>query len=295
MLPAAPMKGPPAREIVVADLDSVARWHSHDFPHPLARWHSHPEVEIHLITESTGSAFIGDYVGRFSPGHLVAVGAHLPHNWISDVGAAEVIRGRDIVLQIHPNHFRRLAEVAPELIEAVTFFTSIRHGVEYVGETARQAASELRAIGNEHGLARLARLFRLLDILRSAPFDDRIDLSRRAAVSGPNRVAQERVDVILSYITANLAGNVTLDEAARLVAMTPSSLSRFFRAAAGRGFGDTIRRLRILQACDLLATTEQTILAISEQVGYLNLSNFNRQFRAEIGQTPRQYRSALGR
>lgn len=284
--------GRPARELVVTDVDSLVRWHSHDFPHPLARWHSHPEVEIHLITASSGSAFVGDHVGRFSPGYVAAVGSDLPHNWISDLEPGELVQGRDVVLQIHPERVRRLGDIAPEALDAMAYFASIRRGVEYSGATAREAAVLLRAIGQARGLARLARLFRLLELLHHAPADDRVALSREAATGGAERASQDRVDAVLSYVTANIATEVSLTEAARIVAMTPSSLSRFFRVATGRGFAETVRRVRVLRASELLTTTDATVVTISQQVGYENLSNFNRQFLRETGQTPRAYRAA---
>ncbi|MFO7691269.1 MAG: helix-turn-helix domain-containing protein, partial [Cryobacterium sp.] len=53
---------------------------------------------------------------------------------------------------------------------------------------------------------------------------------------------------------------------------------------------DMVKRLRISNACRLLDRSELTISAVSEAVGYRNLSNFNRHFFAETGVTPRAYR-----
>ena len=59
----------------------------HGFPNPLVRWHYHEEYELHLIVQTRGKVFVGDYIGHFEPGHLVLTGPRLPHNWISsDVG-----------------------------------------------------------------------------------------------------------------------------------------------------------------------------------------------------------------
>lgn len=234
------------------DIDSMVRWHEHSYPHPLARWHTHPEAEIHLIRTGTGLAFVGDYVGRFNAGHLVLVGAHLPHNWISDIPSDQVIEGRDVVLQVHPDRIRRLTQVAPEAAEVVGLFESASRGIEYTGTTAVNAATELEAVGSTTGVARLLHLFSLL--------------------------------------SDHLHMQIRLAEVAEVAGMTPTAFSRFFYHAAGRGFSDMVRRLRIIRACALLTNGALGVSDICYAVGYRNLSNFNRQFRAETGTTPREYR-----
>jgi AraC-like DNA-binding protein len=285
----------PTSEIVVPDLESSVRWHQHDFPHPLARWHTHPEVEVHLIRRSTGLAFVGDHIGPFAPGHFVLVGSHLPHNWISDLGPGELIEGRDVVLQIDPERIKRLAQDLPEAAEAINLFHSAKRGIEYTGRTAVHAADELEHVGDSTGLGRLHRIFGLLYLLARAPRDEQRTLSQGIAGAPLDAPMQLRVDAILRYITDNLAGEVRLDEAARIVGMTQSGLSRFFTRSAGRGFADTVRRLRVIRACTMLFQTDRPIAEICFEAGYQNLSNFNRQFRAETGMTPREYRRKISR
>ena len=41
----------------------------HGFPNPLVRWHYHEEYELHLIVQTHGKVFVGDYIGQFEPGH----------------------------------------------------------------------------------------------------------------------------------------------------------------------------------------------------------------------------------
>ncbi len=54
-------------------------------PYRTVRWHFHPEYEIHLIVETSGHYFVGDFIGAFEPGNLVLTGPSLPHNWFSDI------------------------------------------------------------------------------------------------------------------------------------------------------------------------------------------------------------------
>ena len=76
------------------------------------------------------------------------------------------------------------------------------------------------------------------------------------------------------------------------MSMSPSAFSRFFKRAAGIGFSDFVRRLRIGRAKRLLATTDRAVARIREECGYDNASNFNRRFLDETGTTPSTYRKA---
>ena len=89
----------PQFELIVGDPAASFRWNRHDYPSALARWNYHPEYEIHLIAESVGKMFVGDYIGAFGPGNLLLVGPDLPHHWVSDLAPGERVKGRDIVLQ----------------------------------------------------------------------------------------------------------------------------------------------------------------------------------------------------
>ncbi|RML42181.1 Transcriptional regulator, AraC protein, partial [Pseudomonas syringae pv. maculicola] len=46
------------------------------------------------------------------------------------------------------------------------------------------------------------------------------------------------------------------------------------------------------RACRLLLQSEMSVSDICFEVGYANLSNFNRHFRVEMQQTPSEYRRA---
>src|SRR6476646_6374899 len=53
----------------------------HYYPTP---WHYHPEMEIVLVTESTGKRFIGDHISDFKPGNLALIGSNIPHTYRND-------------------------------------------------------------------------------------------------------------------------------------------------------------------------------------------------------------------
>ena len=56
---------------------------------------------------------------------------------------------------------------------------------------------------------------------------------------------------------------------------------------------DYLNSTRIMKACNLLRSTEESILSISEMAGFASVSNFNRHFHAVIHMTPREYRNQM--
>ena len=66
--------------------------------------------------------------------------------------------------------------------------------------------------------------------------------------------------------------------------------SRAFSEHTGMTFVRYVNRLRIDRACELLMNSEQGVADICYQVGFNNLSNFNRQFFAIKGMSPSSFR-----
>ena len=69
-----------------------------------------------------------------------------------------------------------------------------------------------------------------------------------------------------------------------------SGFHRLFRRHTRLTVSDYVAELRIGQACALLVNSSRPIAHIADDVGYANLANFNRQFRALKGMTPRAFR-----
>ena len=97
---------------------------------------------------------------------------------------------------------------------------------------------------------------------------------------------------MIAYIDQVYAGMVTLHAAASAIAMTPSSLSRYFRIHTGRRFSDYVNDIRCAAASRRLVDSEKSVTSVAWACGYQNIANFNRRFRERSGMSPRQYRTA---
>ncbi len=281
------------REVIPPDPNHSVRWHQHSYPSPVARWNYHPEYEIHLIRKGTGKFIVGDHIGTFEAGHVSLVGSGLPHDWVSDLEPGEVLENRDAVIQFDGKWVEQAAALVPELAEVKPLLEQSARGIEFLGESARQAAVAIEAMGAVTGLDRLQHLFALFAILTRAPLEDRRYLAEEWFRPQLDGQAAAVVDLVLEYVFSNHAGSVTLSEAAALVGMPEPTFSKYFKRATGQNFSDLVRKLRLAHARRLLESTEKPISEICYEVGFSNLSNFNRHFMNEAGETPRTYRQRV--
>lgn len=279
------------REVIPADPYHSVRWHEHDYPSAIARWNYHPEYEIHLIRKGTGKFIVGDHIGTFEAGHVALIGSGLPHDWVSDLEPGELIERRDAVIQFDGKWFHQCAALVPELDEAKQLLEESARGIQFLGQTAARAAEAIEAMGASHGLERLHHLIGLFTTLVRAPESERQYLADewfRPQLDGQGAAV---VDIVLEYVFTNHAGVIRMSEAAALVGMTEPTFSKYFKRATGQNFSDLVRKLRLAHARRLLERSDMAISTICYEVGFSNLSNFNRHFLNETGTTPREYRS----
>lgn len=71
---------------------------------------------------------------------------------------------------------------------------------------------------------------------------------------------------------------------------SPTTIIKYFKTYLGETIVSYVTKLKINQACNLLVTTNFSILTISNMLGYDSLSHFNRIFLQHTGQTPSEYR-----
>src|SRR5690606_1191840 len=116
----------PRFEHIVTREDESFLWRRDDYPWERNVWNYHPEVEIHLVRNASGIAFVGDYIGEFGPGHLTIVGGGLPHDWVTTLHPGQRIEGRDTILQFDPGRILRIRDQFPELAELDGFFQRIQ-------------------------------------------------------------------------------------------------------------------------------------------------------------------------
>lgn len=94
------------------------------------------------------------------------------------------------------------------------------------------------------------------------------------------------------FIHANLNRVFGLDDLAKHLGLSRRTLARRFRKSAGVSPLEFVQRVRMERAIHLLETTDMSIDAVADAVGYSGTAAFRRTFRRETGRAPSDYRRA---
>ncbi len=103
----------------------------------------------------------------------------------------------------------------------------------------------------------------------------------------------DKIKTVTKYVETHYMDKITIAEAASLVEFSESHFMRYFKETMGTSFIDYLKEYRLTMAARLLLASDASILSIAEEVGFDNLSYFNRAFKKEYGVTPSQYRKQV--
>ncbi|WP_068112756.1 helix-turn-helix domain-containing protein [Tropicimonas marinistellae] len=271
--------------------ESFAAW-QHGYPFRTVRWHYHPEYEIHLVVATTGKFYIGDHVGHFEPGQLVMTGPNLPQNWISNVPEGRVEPRRSRVIQFPESFIEETMAAVPEMAALRPILERSRRGLLFAPETGRAIEPLMGRLVETRGIQRIALFCEIVDMLIHAP-EPQILASLNFQLN-MGKADDTTMNRAIAYLRENLTDQVSEADLADLTDMSLSSFSRAFKRHTGMTLVRYKNQLRIDLACQMLLTDPETRVAdICFDVGFANLSNFNRHFLKLKGMSPSSFRATF--
>lgn len=95
------------------------------------------------------------------------------------------------------------------------------------------------------------------------------------------------------YIHANYARNISLEELAQQVLLSPHYLSHVFSETCGESITEYLKKIRLNRAQAMLRTSEKSVAEIAASVGYADPNYFTRVFKSLTGKSPHQYRKGI--
>jgi AraC-like DNA-binding protein len=254
------------------------------FEYPI---HCHPEYEINVVMNIDGKRVVGDSEETFSKLDFVMVGPYIPHVWKSDEEENRVvtIQFSSELLNFPIMNKRLFTPIKKLLIDS-------RQGLQFYGPDAERIKDEIMELTRIQGFQTATMFLNILNSLAQAP--------RRKLVSNMyesenliHESKSRRISKVCRHIEENISHKITLSDAAKMVNMSDSAFSHFFKKQTGISFITYINNLRVAKACDLLANTNLSASEICYDCGFNNKSNFIRLFSKRKNMTPIEYRNHI--
>lgn len=265
------------------------------YPRFTMPWHYHPEYELIVIKSGGGKRFTGDHVEEYRPGDLVLFGSNLPHyhmcyglveNDPSKLSASEVIQ---FPKEIFPEKMGSLKEFS----QVASLLERSRRGVKFIRPpTIRRICAMMDFLDRQKGVKRIAALLRILEFLGR---EKNYKLLTSDQWTGKLIAEDENhpVNRVFRYLSNNFRDEITLEQVAEEAGFNPSALCRFFKRHAQISVFECLAEIRVGFACKLLVNSTYNISQVAYDVGYQNISNFNRQFKRIMGRSPSEYRELM--
>ncbi len=114
--------------------------------------------------------------------------------------------------------------------------------------------------------------------------------TRNNPLSSTQAAHQRQISQLVADIRTQPHRLPTVEQMAEQVGLSEAHFSRIFHQAMGQTARDFLVETRLHAARELLSTTDLSIGAIAERLGYADIYFFSRQFKRKTGITPTDYR-----
>ncbi|MCT4622390.1 MAG: AraC family transcriptional regulator [Schleiferiaceae bacterium] len=259
-------------------------------PHFYENLHQHNEIQITLIVKGRGTLLVEDFVGNIKPGDVYVIGSNSSHlfkslekDFTSD---QENIHTISIFFEPHflGDTFLKL----PETHELQEFIKLTYKGLKAGKSLSNKISILMHQLAVAEGFKKMVLLFEVLEILCSAKDYELLSKAIPQQVEAPTR--ETRLNNVFQFTMTEYASEIHLPQVADIANMTVSAFCKYFKQHTAKTYFQFLNEIRVSNACKLLRENSISIERVAYEVGFNNLSNFNRKFKQINGMTPSAFR-----
>ena len=268
------------------------RWHISDIKS--GKLHFHNCLEIGVCHTDSGFIEFNNTPVSFRAGDMTFISRNVPHTTYSSKGEASLwsyifIQPDELLKGVFDDSYP-YAEVFVDMLQnfqlilnrdqypdIYNILSMIMYELEHKGVNYQLSVKGLV-------LSLFMKLMRIHSANKGTELTNK-DIHENAIVISP----------ALDYIKENYMMNFPMEELADMCHLSQTHFRRVFHEIMNTSPLNYLNTTRILQSCILLRTTEESILSISEQVGFRSVSSYNRHFSEIMGTQPSEWRHSMAK
>ena len=269
------------------DFMYVADRHKKEFDYPI---HIHDVLELNFVANATGARrVVGDSSEVIDNLDLVLITSpDLEHVWEQHECKSEDIHEVTVQFRLNfdlttsPFRFNSYKSIYNMLIRA-------QRGLAFPHQAIMLVYHRIVRLSSiEDGFLAVQEFFSTLYEL--SKFDDARELATSSFAKVGVESESKRILKVKNYIDDHYKDDLSLEQLADLVGMTPTAFSRYFKQRTSKNISEYIVDIRLGHAARMLIDTADSISVICWRTGFNTISNFNRLFRKRKGCSPTEFR-----
>ncbi len=269
------------------DFMYVADRHKKEFDFPI---HQHEILELNFVAGASGCRrVVGDSSEVISNLDLVLITSpDLEHVWEQHECKSDDIH--EVTVQFHLDFDSPSSPFRTNPYKSIyLMLTRAKRGLVFPIEAILLVYHRLVRLSTiEEGFLAVQELFSILYEL--SKFDDARELATSSFAKVEVGSDSKRILKVKNYIDEHYKDEMSLEQLANLVGMTPTAFSRYFKQRTGKNLSEYIVDIRLGHAARRLVDTTDSVSEVCWTTGFNTLSNFNRLFRKRKGCSPTEFR-----
>jgi putative helix-turn-helix domain-containing protein len=108
-----------------------------------------------------------------------------------------------------------------------------------------------------------------------------------------NEKEQQLVSDVIKYIYENYTKELTINDVTEKFNITDTKLNKILMSYSGKRFIEFLNALKIDKACEMLLTTDKSVIDISFELGFNTVKTFNNNFTKLKNMSPTDFRKTV--
>lgn len=258
---------------------------SHHSPEFTMEWREHDFLKLVFVLRGRGVLEFKDRNNHFQEGDLIVV----PPQTVNRITDAPDAASSLYICCIDPKLF----------CFDVDLVLGIHAGlVPHNAHLSNRVATQLRRMRHQQAsgsptrtISLVGSAFRIVEWVLQV-----CDATNASDPSQPRRLSTGEREVMEDYVarlTTEFYEASTIDAAATSIGMSRRTFTKLFQEVTGTTWLAHVRKLAINHARHQLAQTNLSIASVAFECGFNDLSTFYRQFKSQVGQSPKAYRKSI--
>ncbi len=253
---------------------------------PNHAWHEHRSVEIHFVVNGSVTFHLPDRTIDVMGDQAILIPANTPHKLQSHPGQIYyryVLKFTIEPLTDDPEALFMANTLDVREVKIIPIYGRV---TELLEDSRREAAERVNGF---HTMIE-TNIINILMIVARLLTDS---AKATYAVREKKHTDQQRAQQIMEFIEADAMSDLSVDELAKRVFLSPRQIQRLVQQQYGMTIRELMMRSRYKQAKEMLKDPDRSIAEISASLGFSSAQSFCRFFRRMDGEPPVRYRNGV--